>query len=311
MSQAMNMIEMGSQGVLAILGFAILYKLIISIQMVPTQTALIIERLGNYHMTLQPGFHILIPWFDKVAFKLDLREQTNVVEPQECFTKDNVLVEVDGVIYISVVDPQKASYGITEYRTAAIQLAQTTTRAIIGTIELDKTFEERELISARVVEVLSEVAEAWGICVHRYEVKNIVPPESVKYAMEKQMTAERDKRAILAKAEGVRQANINESEGIKNQMINLSEGVRQKSINEAEGRAKEILSIAEATAASINKVALAITESNGEEAINMRLAQQYLDKYSLLADEQTEIILPLNISSFDDVLKGIKQSTTV
>ncbi len=307
----MNIAEMASQGILAILGFTILYKLIISIQMVPTQTALIVERLGNYHMTLQPGFHILVPWFDKVAFKLDLREQTNVVEPQECFTRDNVLVEVDGVIYISVVDAEKASYGITDYRSAAIQLAQTTTRAIIGTIELDKTFEERELISARVVEVLSEVAEAWGIRVHRYEVKNIVPPESVKNAMEKQMTAERDKRAILARAEGVRQANINESEGVKNEMINLSEGIRQKSINEAQGRAREILSIAEATASSINKVALAITESNGEEAINMRLAQQYLDKFSLLADDQTNVVIPLNVNSFEEVLQGIKKSTSI
>lgn len=292
--------------VLAFVGLVILYKLFQSIRMVPTKTALIVERLGKYHVTLEPGFHILVPWIDFVAYQLDLKEETIIVEPQECFTSDNVLVEVDGIIYISVIDPQKASYGITNYRMAAIQLAQTTTRSIIGTIELDKTFEERELISARVVSVLSDVAEAWGICVHRYEVKNIEPPSSVTEAMEKQMTAERDKRAILAQAEGRRQANINDSEGLKNEMINLSEGVKQKIINEAEGRAKEILAIADATATSISKIALAITESNGEAAINMRLSQQYLDNFSKLADKSNEVILPMDISNFNDVLKGIQ-----
>jgi len=291
--------------ILGILCLGVLYQFILSIRMVPTRTALIVERLGKYYATLKPGFHVLIPWIDKVAYKLDLREETIAVDPQECFTLDNVLVEVDGIIYISVVDPVKASYGITDYRYAAIQLAQTTTRAIIGTIELDKTFEERELVSVRVVSVLSEVAESWGIMVHRYEVKNIVPPNSVREAMEKQMTAEREKRAMLATAEGKRQANINDSEGLMTEMINLSEGEKQKKINEAEGRAKEIEAIAIATAGSIEKIAAAITGNKGEDAINMKLSQQYLTEFSKLALKSNELILPINIGSFKEVLKGI------
>ncbi|MBF0431291.1 MAG: paraslipin [Fibrobacteria bacterium] len=292
--------------ILGLLALYVLYQFVRSVRMVSTRTALIVERLGKYHKTLQPGFHVLMPFLDKVAFTLDLREETINVEPQECFTLDNVKVEVDGIIYISVMDPMKASYGITDYRNAAIQLAMTTTRAIIGTIELDKTFEERELISARVVEVLSEAAEGWGIMVHRYEVKNIVPPESVKSAMERQMTAEREKRAMLATAEGKRQSSINDSEGMMRQLINLSEGEKQRRINEAEGRAKEVEALANATADSITKIALAISESNGEDAINMRLSQQYLSGVSKLAKKKNDVILPLNLGDFQEVLKGIK-----
>jgi regulator of protease activity HflC (stomatin/prohibitin superfamily) len=304
--QALNNISLIILGIIALY---IIYQFIRSIRMVPTQTALVVERLGKFHSTLDPGFHILIPFFDRVAFQLDLREEAIAVEPQECFTMDNVKVEVDGVIYISIVDARHASYGITDYRYAAIQLAQTTTRAVIGTIELDKTFEEREMISARVVSVLGEVAEAWGIRVHRYEVKNIVPPPSVRDAMEKQMTAERNRRAMIATAEGKRQALINDSEGIKTEMVNLSEGEKQKQINEAEGRAQEIESIARATAASIRKMAQAISSEHGEEAIRMRLSQSHLNNLKKLASSKKEIILPLNLTSFDEVLKGIDLST--
>ncbi len=292
----------------------IIFQFLRSIRIVPTQKAMVVEHLGKYSRTLDPGFHVLIPFFDRVAYTLDLREETIAVDPQECFTLDNVKVEVDGIIYISVVESVKASYGITDYHYAAIQLAQTTTRAIIGTIELDKTFEERELISARVVEVLSDVAESWGIRVHRYEVKNIVPPTTVKEAMEKQMTAERNKRAMLATAEGRRQSCINDSEGKMKEMINLSEGEKQRRINEAEGKASEIVSLAQATANSIAKVATAISESGGEEAIHMRLSQQYINQLSHLASGDKSIILPLNIGNFEEVIQGVQvkeaQATT-
>jgi len=290
---------------LGIITFFSVIKFIFSGRIVPNQTAVIIERWGRYFQTLQPGFHFLIPFVDKAAYTLDLKEETIEVEPQVCFTLDNVKVEVDGVIYISVVDPVKASYGITNYRYASIQLAQTTTRSVIGTIELDKTFEERELVSARVVNTLGEVAESWGIKVHRYEVKNIVPPDTVRKAMEKQMTAEREKRAMLAAAEGKRQSNINESEGIMSEIINVSEGEKQKRINESKGKAMEIEKIAHATAKSIIKIASTLSESHSEEAINMRLTQQYINEISKLAHEKKEIILPINLNDFDETLKGI------
>lgn len=295
-----------SKVLLGIGGLVILFQFIQSIRIVPTKTALIVERLGKYNKSLQPGFHVLLPFIDRVAYKLDMREMTINVDPQECFTKDNVKVEVDGVIYISVVDSMKASYGITDYRYAAIQLAQTTTRSIIGTIDLDKTFEERELVSAKVVEALSEVSEGWGILVHRYEVKNIVPPKSVEKAMEKQMTAERDKRAMLATAEGKRQSSINDSEGKKRELINLSEGEKQKRINLAEGKAAEIEALANATADSINKIASALSESDGLKAINMRLSQQYLNNLAKLAQGNKNVILPINLMNFDEVLMGIE-----
>ena len=295
-------INIGSQVILGLICLFVLGKFIFSVRMVPTRTCVIVERLGNYSRTLEPGFHLLIPFIDKAAFVLDLREETISVEPQECFTLDNVKVEVDGIIYISVEDPVKASYGITDYRYAAIQLSKTTTRSIIGTIELDKTFEERELVSARVVEVLGEVANSWGIKVHRYEVKNIIPPHSVRDAMEKQMTAERDKRAILATAEGKRQSCINDAEGIMREMINRSEGEKQKRINEAEGKAQEIESLAKATANSITKVAAALSETHGEGAINMRLSQLYINNMSKLAGENKNIILPIDLSNFKGML---------
>ncbi len=302
----MEALDKFAQLVLGIGAFYVLIQFFRSIRMVPTQTALVVERLGRYSATLEPGFHVILPFIDRVAFALDLREESIPVEPQECFTADNVKVEVDGVIYISVVDPRHACYGVTDYRYAAIQLAQTTTRAVIGTIELDKTFEERELISARVVGVLGEVAEAWGIRVHRYEVKNIVPPTSVRNSMEKQMTAERDRRAMIAVAEGRRQARINDSEGIRAEMVNLSEAEKQKQINEAEGRAREVEAVAEATADSIRKVAAAISESHGEAAIAMRLAQQHLRNLRKLGEQESEIILPLDLTRLDQVLEGVR-----
>lgn len=296
--------------ILGLFAIYVLYKFIVSIQIIPTRTAVIVERFGKYYKTLNPGFHLLIPFIDKAAYTHDMREKAIGVDPQECFTNDNVKVEVDGIIYISITDPVKASYGITDYQYAAIQLAQTTTRSVIGTIDLDKTFEERDLISARVVGVLGEVEEAWGIQVHRYEVKNIIPPVTVKKAMEKQMTAERERRAMLATAEGVRQSNINDSEGIMTEIINLSEGEMQRRTNEAKGRAQEILSLAKATAESIEKVAEALNQENGKEAINMRLSQQYLSEISKLSSSEHEVLLPIDLTKIDEVLKGIHISKT-
>jgi regulator of protease activity HflC (stomatin/prohibitin superfamily) len=295
-------IEEFSQIVLGLLGLYILIQFGQSLRLVPNKEAFIVERLGKYHTTLGPGFHVLIPFFDKVVFKQDLKERATGVAPQECFTRDNVKVLVDGVTYLSVNDPVKASYGITNFEYAAIQLAQTTTRSIIGRIDLDKTFEERETISAKVVDVLSDAAHNWGMRVHRYEVKNITPPLSVKESMEKQMTAERERRAMIARAEGNRQAKINDSEGRKQELINLSVGEMQKRINEAEGRASEILLVAKATANSIQKIGEAISTPNGEEAMQLRVSQQYLTQLGHLANKNTEVNLPASLTDFAGLL---------
>ena len=294
-------------GWLVIIGLVVyfVYRLVRSIRLVPTKTAEIIERLGKYSTTLEPGFHPLIPFIDKVAFIQDLKEETIPVPPQECFTKDNVRVEVDGVIYISVVNPVNASYGITNYRFASTQLAQTTTRSVIGTLELDRTFEERDLISSKVIEVMGEVEETWGIRVHRYEVKNIVPPLSVKRAMEQQMTAERDRRAIIAKSEGDKQSRINRSEGLKAEMVNKSEGEKMKQINEAEGKASEIEAIAKATAESITKLAEAISTDGGKEAVSLRLSQDYLTQLNNLATADTKVLLPADLTKLDELLSSL------
>jgi regulator of protease activity HflC (stomatin/prohibitin superfamily) len=275
-----------------------------AIRLVPTKRAFIVERLGKYRITLRAGFHALVPFVDKVTFQLDLKEETVDVPPQDCFTKDEVKVEVDGVMYISVVDPLRAAYGITDYRTAAVQLAQTTIRSVIGTIELDRTFEERELISARVVQVLSEAGENWGVQLHRYEIKNISPPESVRVAMERQVTAERDRRALVAKAEGDRQSRINRSEGDKMELVNLSQGDMQSRINEAEGQSGAILALAEATAESIKVVARAVSQPAGEQAMRLQLVERYLSSLSQLARSDVNVLLPADLSQLDGLLAG-------
>ena len=283
----------------------IIFKLLSSIQLVPTQSTYIVERLGRYHRTLGPGFHTTIPFVDRVAYKVDLREEAIEVPPQECFSKDEVHVTVDGVIYLSVTDPTKACYGVTDYRYAAVQLAQTTTRAVIGTLDLDKTFEERSTISAKAVKVLDEAGQAWGMRVHRYEIKNLRPPESVRVSMEKQVTAERNRRAILAKSEGDKQAKINLSEGKKREMINLSEGEMQRQINEAEGRAEEIRTLSRATAESLAKIAAVVQNPGGEAALKMQISERYLGKLKHLARPGTRVILPANIADFDGWLRFV------
>jgi regulator of protease activity HflC (stomatin/prohibitin superfamily) len=279
--------------------FILIVQFIRSIRLVPTRKANIVERLGKYHTTLGAGFHALIPFIDRVVFIQDLKERTVDVPPQDCFSKDEVKVIVDGVIYLQVIDPAKASYGVTDYAFASIELAQTTTRSVIGTLELDRTFEERDIISARVVEVLNQAGESWGIRVLRYEIKNITPPKSVQEAMEKQVNAERERRAILARSEGDKQASINISEGRKTEMINISEGEMQKRINEAEGRSEEILTIAYATAESVKKVASAISVKGGEDAYKLKLSEKYLSKMENLADSNVQVIIPGSINNFD------------
>lgn len=301
----LEIIENISFGIVMVFSLYILFKVIKSFRLVPNQFAYIVERLGNYHKTLGPGFHALIPFLDKVVYKQDLREETIEVEPQECFTKDNVKVEVDGVIYLSVMDPVNASYGVTNYRYAAIQLAQTTTRSVIGLMDLDETFEERAKMSKEVVNVLSELELPWGMKVHRYEIKNILTPRTVQKAMERQMTAERDRRAVIAKSEGVKGAKVNDAEGIRTEMINISEAEMQRRVNEAEGLAQEIEAIAEATAISIEKIADALSQPMGAEAMQLRLAEKYLGKLKGLGREGNQIIIPQDISNYDAVMKGL------
>ncbi|MEX0724075.1 MAG: stomatin-like protein [Gracilimonas sp.] len=301
----MEIFETISKVLLGLFSIYVMYQFIRSLRLVPNQFAFIVERLGNYHKTLGPGFHALIPIVDKVVYKQDLREETIEVEPQECFTKDNVKVEVDGVIYLSVVDPVNASYGVTNYRYAAVQLAQTTTRSVLGNMELDQTFEERASMSREVVKVLSEVEQIWGIKVHRYEIKNIVTPRTVQKAMERQMTAERDRRAVIARSEGVKGSKVNDAEGVRTEIINISEAEMQRRINEAEGYAEEILSIAEATAKSIEEVADALSQPKGKEAMKLQLSEQYIEVLSGLGRDENSVILPKDISNYEALMEGL------
>ncbi len=303
--ELLTALNSASLGILALLALYVAYKFLRAIRFVPQQRAYVVERLGNYHKTLEAGFHALIPFIDRVKYTHDLREQAIPVEPQECFTEDNVRVEVDGVIYLSVTNPVNASYGVTDFNRAAIQLAQTTTRSVIGRMELDTTFQERAAISRAVVEVLSEVEQTWGIKVHRYEIKNIDPPRTVQKAMERQMTAERERRATVARSEGKQQSTVNDAEGEKQELINQSEGEKQRRINEAEGRAQEIEAIAEATAEAIERVAGAVSAPGGEEAVKLRLAEQYLQTIAKLGKEENEVLLPADLTRYESVIDGL------
>jgi regulator of protease activity HflC (stomatin/prohibitin superfamily) len=287
------------------LGFILIMSMI---KIVPQRTAIIVERLGKYRATFTAGFQILIPFIDKVRYRQTLKEQAIDVAPQICITRDNIAVEVDGILYLQVLDPEKASYGIDNYKFASIQIAQTTMRSVIGRLELDKTFEERETINVSIVEAVDKASEPWGVKVTRYEVKNISPPQSIKDAMEKQMRAEREKRAIIAESEGTKQAKINNAEGDKQELIKKSEGEMQKRINEAAGRASEIEQIAKATANGLRAIAAAITEENGLNAVNLRIAEQYLSEFGKLAKLNNTMILPANLS---DVAGIVATATSV
>jgi len=274
------------------------------IRIVPQKQAFIVERLGKYSKTLVAGFHILVPFIDRVSYRHTLKEQAVDVPPQACITRDNIAVEVDGILYMQVVDPKKASYGISNYLFASSQLAQTTMRSVMGKLELDKTFEERETINSVIVDAVDKASDPWGVKVTRYEVKNILPPQSIKDAMEKQMRAEREKRASIAESEGDRQAKINRAEGDRQEMIARSEGEKQRRINEAEGRAVEIQRVAEATALGIKEIAKAINEEGGVNAVNLRIAEQYLNEFGNLAKTNNSIIIPANLADIAGVIKA-------
>jgi regulator of protease activity HflC (stomatin/prohibitin superfamily) len=292
------------------IGFSIFVVITIAktARVVPQREQYVIERLGKYSRTLDAGFHILIPFLDKVAYKHSMKEIALDVPQQTCITRDNISVDIDGIIYLQVVDSRAASYGITDYFFATTQLAQTTLRSEIGKIELDKTFEERDTINARVVDTVDRAAEPWGIKVLRYEVKDIVPPESVKDALEKQMRAERERRAVVAKSEGERQAQINVSEGARQEMINLSEAQKLKQINEAEGKAGEIRLIAEATAQGLRAIASAIQEEGGLDAVNLRVAEQYVKEFGQLAKTTNTLIIPSNLGDVGGMVGTIMKS---
>ena len=280
----------------------IIITLVKALRIVPQRKAYIIERLGKYSGTLTAGFHLLVPCFDKVAYIHTLKEEAIDVASQSCITKDNIAVEVDGILYLQIIDPKKASYGIDNYKYASIQLAQTTMRSVMGKLDLDKTFEEREIVNSEIVAAVDLASDPWGVKVTRYEVKNITPPQSIKDAMEKQMRAEREKRATIAESEGQKQAKINIAAGEKAEMIAVSEGEKQKRINEAEGKAAEIERVATATAKGIREIASAINEEGGTDAVNLRIAEQYLHEFGKLASENNTLIIPTDLTDISSII---------
>jgi regulator of protease activity HflC (stomatin/prohibitin superfamily) len=269
---------------------------------VPQQSAYVIESLGKYSRTLQAGFHILVPFVDRIAYKHGLKEQALDIAEQTCITRDNVQVGVDGVLYLQVLDPHLASYGITNYLFAISQLAQTTLRSEIGKIDLDRTFEARGTINANVVSELDKASEAWGIKVLRYEIKNITPPKDVLQAMEKQMRAEREKRAVVLTSEGERDAKINQAEGDKQRVIKQSEANQQQQINEAQGQAQAILAVATATAEGLNRVGVALSKEGGVQAMQLRIGEEYVKQFGKLAKESNTLIVPANLSDLSSII---------
>jgi regulator of protease activity HflC (stomatin/prohibitin superfamily) len=269
---------------------------------VPQQSAYVVEKLGKYSRTLQAGFHILVPFVERVAYRHSLKEQALDVAEQICITRDNVQVGVDAVLYMQVLDPHLASYGITNYGFAISQLAQTTLRSEIGKIELDRTFEARGTINANVVSELDKASAAWGVKVMRYEIKNITPPKDVLSAMEKQMRAEREKRAVVLTSEGERDAKINQAEGDKQRVIKQSEANKQQQINEAEGQAEAILAVATATAEGLRQVGTALSGQGGIEAMQLRIGEEYVKQFGKLAKESNTLVVPANLTDLAAVV---------
>ena len=283
----------------------IVIVLIKTAQVVPQRKAYVVERLGKYSRTLEAGFHILLPFLDKIAYKHSLKEVAVDVPSQMCITQDNIAIEIDGVLYLQVLDAKKASYGIQDYLYASTQLAQTTLRSEIGKLELDRTFEERDAINANIIQALDKASEPWGLKITRYEIANIAPPQSVRDALEKQMRAERERRAVIAESEGEREAKINVAEGEKQEVIKQSEAIRDKQVNEAEGKAKEIEMLATATAEGIRRIAEAIESPGGSQAVNLRIAEQYVDQFGNLAKTNNTLIIPNNLSDVGGMVAGL------
>jgi regulator of protease activity HflC (stomatin/prohibitin superfamily) len=284
------------------LALFILYVFFKTAVVVPQQNAYVVERLGRFSGVLDAGFHILVPFVDAIRYRHSLKEQAIDIPEQVCITKDNVQVHVDGILYLKVLDPERASYGIQNYIFAITQLAQTTLRSEVGKIELDRTFEERTHINIQVVTEVDKASEAWGVKVLRYEIKNITPPQDVIAAMEKQMRAEREKRAVILTSEGERDAAVNSAEGQKQQVIKASEAKKQQQINEAEGQASAILAVAKATAEGIRSVAQSISAPGGMEAVQLRVAEQYVDRFGQLAKAGNTLVLPANLSDVGSMI---------
>ena len=286
-------------GVVVVLALVVIAKTAI---VVPQQNAYVVEYLGKYRKTMQAGFHILIPFVERIAYRHNLKEHAVDIPEQICITRDNVQVGVDGVLYMKVLDAQRASYGIGDFIFAISQLAQTTLRSEIGKIDLDRTFEERGTINASVVMELDKASDPWGVKVLRYEIKNINPPQDVLSAMEKQMRAEREKRAVILTSEGERDAKINEAEGGKQQVIKESEASKQQKINEAEGEAEAILTVATATAEGLRRVADALQTTGGDRAMQLRIAEQYIEEFGRLAKTGNTFVVPANLSDIASMI---------
>ena len=293
---------MGTLIVFVVLALLVLFIFSRTAIVVPQQSAFVVERLGKYAATLDAGFHILVPFIDVIRYKHSLKEQAHDIPAQVCITRDNVQVGVDGVLYLKVLNPERASYGISDYLFAISQLAQTTLRSEVGKIDLDRTFEERTNINTSVVTELDKASDSWGVKVLRYEIKNITPPADVLAAMEKQMRAEREKRAVILTSEGKRDAQINAADGAKQEVIKASEARKQQQINEAEGEAAAILAVASATAEGIRKVADTIRMEGGFEAVQLRVAEQYIQQFGQLAKDSNTLILPANAADVGSMI---------
>lgn len=284
---------------IAIVAFILLYR---TIRIVPQQRAYVIERLGKYNRTIDAGLHIVIPFLDKIQYKHSLKEVVLDIPEQVCITRDNVQVTIDGVLFFRVIDPQKASYGVNNFVPAIIQLAQTTLRSEIGKMDLDRTFEERDMINNAIVLALDKATDSWGVKVLRYELKSITPPRDVLEAMEKQMRAEREKRAQILVSEGDRDSKINRAEGHKQEVIKNSEANQQQQINEATGEAQAILAVATATAEGLKKVAAVLNSPGGDAAAKLRVAEEYVQKFGNLAKEGNTLIIPANVSELSSMI---------
>ncbi len=297
-----------SFGTIALVLFIVALVFVIkTINVVPQQHAWVVERLGKYHATLAPGLNIVIPFIDRIAYKHSLKEIPLDVPPQVCITRDNTQLQVDGILYFQVTDAMRASYGSSNYIQAITQLAQTTLRSVIGKMELDKTFEERDHINTTIVNAIDESAANWGVKVLRYEIKDLTPPAEILHSMQRQITAEREKRALIAASEGRRQEQINIASGEREASIARSEGERQAAINRAQGEASAIVAIAEASASALRQVGAAIRDPGGEDAMNLRVAEQYVDAFGKLAKTNNTVVVPANLGEMSGLIASALQ----
>jgi len=299
--------EFGMSTVLLIIFVLAIVFVFKTINVVPQQHAWVVERLGRYHSTLPPGLNIVLPFIDRIAYKHVLKEIPLDVPPQVCITRDNTQLQVDGILYFQVTDPMRASYGSSNYIAAITQLAQTTLRSVIGKMELDKTFEERDHINTTIVSAIDESATNWGVKVLRYEIKDLTPPKEILHSMQAQITAEREKRALIAASEGRKQEQINIASGEREAAIAKSEGEKQAAINRAQGQAAAILAIAEASAEAIRKTAAAIQQPGGTDAVSLKVAEQYVTAFAQLAKTNNSIIVPANMSDMSSLIAGALQ----